>query len=182
MIKNFILPLFIGATLAYSAPVKKVEPTPKTVVVQVIPGSKIRSPEDDAKLKDWITGILKEAQLAEEKASEAEKEAANSRAHLGTAIASLKEAMQNSFDLQKAIDAQTKSLNQAIVEKEKAQAHDAKTTKQNNLLKNILGLEAAVIAVLACLYFKVPSLSYPWGIVATIGAAPGAFFLIKLLL
>jgi len=141
-----------------------------------------RTAKQEADLRDYILGIQRIAQEAIQKAKDAESEAADSRGELESIDRALTEANRNTEILQGAINEQANALNSAITERDKARAHDEKTTRQNNTLKNILGAEAAAIAVLLLLWLGVPSLAPPWGLVATI-AAPGIVFgLVKLIL
>lgn len=197
--KIFLLTLLALSSVAVAAPKHKsafVEKAPvKTTIVEkapvvevpvekvvLPPGAKIRTAQQDAELKDWIIGIQKNAKDATDLADKAEKDAAESRTNLQKAGGSLKAAQSNADTLQAAIDAQTKQMNQAIADKEKAVAKEAKTAKENSFLKTILGLEAAAVTALLCLWLKVPNLSPPWGLATTIAAPVIVFGLIKVIL
>jgi hypothetical protein len=136
------------------------------------PVVKTRTSQQQAELKEWVLGIKRIAKDAVVKADEAQKEAEISQGALA-------EANSHADTLQTQINEQTVLLNSAIIEKKKAVAHDEATTKENNFLKTILGFQAAAIALLICLWLKVPQLSIPYGIAATVLIPIAVFFAVK---
>jgi hypothetical protein len=169
LLLSAIFLLGCSTSVLEAAPVKK-----EIRTAQLAPGSKVRTAQQDAELKEWIIGIQKLAQDAQKDAENAEREAALSRSELVAAT-------ENADTLQQAINAQGKQLNQALTEKKKAQEEVVKLTKKNNFLENILGIEAALIAILACLWLRVPSMG-TYGLIATVAAPIVIFSLVKLIL
>ncbi len=183
--KYSILIFFFLCSFCFGAQTTKkviAKKDPNVVTVEVQKGSKIRTPQEDLELRDWIIGIQNISRDAITKADAAEKEAAESRTNLDAAETSLKEALTNADSLQKAINAQTQQLNESIIKNQKLETKVQKLTKKNNLLATLLGLIAAAGTVFLALWLRIPNLSPPWGLVATIGAPVIVFGLIKLIL
>src|SRR5687768_2560385 len=114
---RILLILLALCSLGVAAPTKR-STTPVKTTPTVQAGSVVRTAQQDAELKDWIIGIQKLAQDAQLKADQAEKDAAEGRAKLDSANAELQSATKNTQLVQQAIDAQTKALNQAIVDRD----------------------------------------------------------------
>ena len=131
-------------------------------------GMVIRTVQQDAELKDWIVGLQGENQRNGELAAQV-------AAAEATVRASLKDADIRADALQVQVCALQSERDDAVAE-------DKKLTLENGRLKTILGIEAAVLALLACLWLRVPSLSPPWGLVATIAAPVIVFGIVKLIL
>lgn len=123
-------------------------------------GYVMRTLAQDAALKQWIIGLQTQVDAAQ---------------------ADLKTSQTNFADAQtKAVVLQGEITDLAN--------HDARETtlaiklaKEVSFLKTIIGIEAAVAAVLLCLWLRVPDLSPPWGLVATVAVGPLAFGVIKLI-
>lgn len=146
-----------------------------------VSGVVTRTAQKEAELQDWIKGIQRLAVEAVDSAVAAEKEASDSREALADIEARLEAAKVKTDGLQKSIDEQADALNQAKLDAAAAKKHDLETTKKNRTLTNIVGLEAALVAIFVCLWLRVPQLSFPWGLIATIAAGPLAFGAVKLL-
>lgn len=138
---------------------------------------KIRTAQEDAELRDWIIGIQNLARESQEEADRAQEEVNKTKVFLEEANRNLSQSSQKLDSLQLEIDSQAKALEESIKEKDKAIKdklkaieHDEKTTAKNNFLKNILGIQAGFLGLLVCLWLRVPNLSPPSGLVATVAS------------
>lgn len=94
----------------------------------------------------------------------------------------LTSALFNSDTLQKKVDEVTESRNAEAAAKDaaldivdKLKLEINKLTKEVHKLKAIICGQAALVALLICLWLGLPRWSFPWGLVATV-AAPGLVF------
>lgn len=130
-------------------------------------GYVMRTIQQDAELKDWITGAMAENARNAQRADAAQASESKVRAELT-------KAKQDNSLVQDQIILLKKTADAAV-------AHDAETTKENKTLKLWLACIGSVVALLLCLWLRVPDLSPPWGVVVSFGSPVIVFLLILFL-
>ena len=128
-------------------------------------GMVIRTIEQDAELKDWLTGIMK---LSDKNAEEA-KAADAAQAKVTTALAT---ANQRADTLQTQIDALQKAYNDAVTQLNAALAKIAHILRQNGIMALVIAGEAALLALLIVLKLKLAEVQPPWIGMAIVFGAP----------
>lgn len=140
-------------------------PAPAAAVEETIPKA------DILKTLDHISVIV-EHQKKELDEAKVTIDGLNTK--LDGALASLKAARDGLAELKKAFE-------EMKVERDKAVEHDKKVTSLSEKFATVIGIQLALIVLLACLKFGVPSMSPPIGIIATCALPILALGVIKVL-